>query len=47
MIVTIFVILAIAAFVITIVSAVRSWPLWPAVLLLAVIEMLRALPLGR
>jgi hypothetical protein len=44
---TVFVLLAVAAFVIAIVSAVRPWPLWPAVLLLAVIEVLRALPLGR
>jgi len=44
---TVFVLLAVAAFVVTIVSAVRPWPLWPAVLLLALIELLRALPLGR
>jgi len=44
---TVFVLLAVTAFVVTIVSAVRPWPLWPAVLLLALIELLRALPLGR
>jgi Na+/H+ antiporter NhaB len=44
---TIFAILAIAAFIITIVSAVKPWPLWPGVLLLCIIELLRALPLGK
>jgi hypothetical protein len=47
MLITVFVILAISAFVITIISAVKPWPLWPAVLLLALIELLRAIPLGR
>jgi hypothetical protein len=47
MILTIFVLLAVAAFIITIISAVRPWPLWPGVLLLCIIELLRALPLGR
>jgi hypothetical protein len=47
MLITVFVILAIASFVLTIMSAVKPWPLWPAVLLLSLIELLRAIPLGR
>jgi hypothetical protein len=47
MLITVFVILAISAFIITIISAVKPWPLWPAVLLLSLIELLRAIPLGR
>jgi len=45
--ITVLLLLAVAAFVLTIMSAVRPWPLWPAVLLLALSELLRALPLGR
>jgi hypothetical protein len=44
---TVFVLLAVAAFVVTIVSAMQRCPLWPAVLILCVIELLRAIPLGR
>lgn len=44
---TVLILIAVAAFVVTIVSAMNKCPLWPAVLLLAVAEMLRALPLGR
>ena len=44
---TVLVLLAVAAFIISIVAAVNRCPLWPAVLLLAVAELLRALPLGR
>lgn len=44
---TVLVLLAVAAFVVAIVHAMGKCPLWPAVLLLAVAEMLRALPLGR
>lgn len=47
MIVTVFVILALCAFVLAIVSAVGRVPLWIAVVVLALIELLRALPLGR
>jgi hypothetical protein len=47
MLLTVFVLLAVAAFIVTIVSAVRPWPLWPAVLLLSLIELLRAIPLGK
>lgn len=45
---TVFLVLALAAFVCTVMAA-AGWPppLWVAVLLLTVIELLRALPLGR
>jgi hypothetical protein len=39
--------LAIAAFVAAIVSAIGKCPLWIAVVLLCVVELLRILPLGR
>lgn len=39
--------LAIVAFACTIASAVGRCPLWVPVLLLTLIELLRALPLGR
>jgi hypothetical protein len=45
--ITVFLLLAVAAFVCTIVSALGKCPLWVAVLLLCVIELLRALPMGR
>ncbi len=38
--------LVLAAFVCTIASALNKCPLWVAVLLLCVIELLRVLPLG-
>ena len=44
---TVLVVLALAAFVIGIVHAMGKCPLWPAVLVLSVAELLRALPLGR
>ena len=44
---TVFILLAVAAFVVAIVHAMGKAPLWPAVLLLAVAELLRALPPGR
>jgi hypothetical protein len=44
---TVTIVLAVAAFVVAIVHAMGKCPLWPAVLLLAVAELLRALPLGR
>ena len=44
---TVFLLLALAAFAVCIASAVGKAPLWVAVLLLAIIELLRALPLGR
>lgn len=43
---TIFAILAVAAFIVTIASAIGKAPLWVAVLLLCVIELLRVLPRG-
>ena len=44
---TVLLLLSVASFIVTIASAMNKCPLWPAVLLLAVAEMLRALPLGR
>lgn len=43
---TVFIVLAIVAFGCTIASAMGKCPLWVAVLLLTVIELLRALPAG-
>jgi len=45
--ITVLLILGLAAFVVTIVHAMGRCLLWPAVLILSVIELLRALPLGR
>jgi ABC-type phosphate/phosphonate transport system permease subunit len=45
--ITVFVLLAIAAFILTLVAAVNRVPLWISVLVLCLIELLRALPLGR
>ncbi len=47
--ITVFVFLAVAALVITILSVLTppKAPLWVAVLLLCLIELLRALPLGK
>lgn len=39
--------LALVAFVVTILSAIGKAPLWVAVLLLTLIELLQVLPLGR
>jgi ABC-type phosphate/phosphonate transport system permease subunit len=47
MILTVFILLAIAAFILTLVAAVNRVPLWVGVLVLCLIELLRALPLGR
>lgn len=47
MIVTVFVILAVSAFVLTLLAAINRVPLWIAVVVLTLIELLRALPLGR
>ncbi len=44
---TVFLILALAAFIITIASAMNKAPLWIAVVILCLIELLRALPLGK
>lgn len=43
---TVFAILAVSAFIVTIASAIGKAPLWVAVLLLCVIELLRVLPRG-
>lgn len=44
---TVFLLLGIAALVLTLVHAMGRVVLWPAVLILTIIELLRALPLGR
>ena len=44
---TVFVLLAIGAFVLTLLAAINRVPLWIAVVILCLIELLRALPLGR
>ncbi len=44
---TVMVILAVTAFIATIVSAMGRCPLWVAVIILCLIELLRVLPLGR
>jgi hypothetical protein len=41
---TIFIFLAIAAFIVTIASAAGKTPLWMAVIILCLIELLRVLP---
>ena len=47
MILTVFVLLAVAAFICTVLAAASyPPPLWVGVLLLCLIELLRALPLG-
>lgn len=44
---TVLIILAITAFICTIVSAIGKCPVWVPVLVLCVIELLRVLPLGK
>lgn len=44
---TVLLLVALAAFIVTIASALNRAPLWIAVLLLTICELLRALPLGR
>ena len=44
---TVMLLLALAAFVCTIVAALGKCPLWVAVILLVLMELLRALPPGR
>ena len=44
---TVFVFLAIAALVVTIAAAIGKAPLWVAVILICLIELLRVLPLGK
>jgi hypothetical protein len=43
---TVFLLLALAAFVCTVVAALGKCPVWIPVLLLCLIELLRAVPLG-
>lgn len=43
---TVMLLLALAAFIVTVMSACGKAPLWVAVLILTVIEMIRVLPLG-
>jgi len=40
-------VLAVAAFICAVVSALGKCPLWVAVILLCVIELMRSFPLGR
>lgn len=44
---TVFVVIAITAFACTIIAALGKCPVWVPVLLLCIIELLRALPLGK
>ena len=44
---TVILILAVAAIIVTILSAIGKAPLWVAVCLLCIIELLRALPVGK
>ncbi len=44
---TVFLVLAIAAFVTTLIAAWGKVPLWVAVMILCLIELLRVLPLGK
>ena len=46
MILTVFLVLILTAFILTVVAAAGRVPLWAAVVLLCVIELLRVLPLG-
>ncbi len=43
---TVMLVLVLAVFIVTVASACGKAPLWVAVLLLAVIELLRILPMG-
>jgi len=45
--ITVIVLLVLAAFIVTIAAAINKAPVWVAVLLLCVVELLRILPLGR
>lgn len=44
---TIVLLLALGAFALTLIHAAGKAPLWPAVLLLTVAELLRSIPVGR
>lgn len=43
---TVFIILVLAAFIVTVANAAGKAPLWIAVLILCIIELLRVVPLG-
>lgn len=45
--ITVILLLVIAAFIVTIANAIGKAPLWVAVLLLVVVHLLTSLPLGR
>ncbi len=45
--ITVLICLVAAAFICTIVSAIGKCPLWIAVVLLCVVELIRVLPLGK
>ncbi len=45
--ITVFLILTIIALIVTIVAGVGKAPIWIAVLLLCIIELLRAIPMGK
>lgn len=45
--ITVFVVLALAAFAVTIAAAMGKAPLWVAAIILCLIELLRVLPLGK
>jgi hypothetical protein len=44
---TVFVILALSAFIVTVLAAMSKAPLWVAVVILCLIELLRVVPLGK
>jgi hypothetical protein len=44
---TVLVVLVVAAFLVTIAAAAGKAPLWVAVVLLCVVELIRVLPLGK
>ena len=44
---TVLLLVAVAAFIVTIASALNKAPLWIAVLLLTILALLQSLPLGR
>jgi hypothetical protein len=44
---TVLAVLVVAAFICTIVSAIGKCPLWVAVVLLCIVELMRILPLGK
>lgn len=44
---TVFVVLAIVALLLAVAAATGHVPLWASVIMLAIVELIRALPLGR